>query len=268
MKAININWVPSTEYQDRTKVLKYITKNAIVNAVKDAQAALSIYDSARPDGSPDMMAKAQLFDEYQRLVALYNEVMAGNVKPVEEAAQEVEAPKEVKPIYEKTLRAIVIGLKNFADGRGVNFMFETAEVLKDHTKDQLISEITPYINEEFGKSAGEILQLFDTAIGEDNGKSFIKTYEEGVQASKKSHKAQAKKTEVEAEPKAEKAHTHRADAQERLDKYSKELLEKEALLKADNFASKDGKKACIKRIASLNRKIARAKNSLGNNSEK
>ena len=215
---VTINWAPKADYQDRNNVIKYINKAAIVNAVTEAQLALTEYDSERPDGSPDMMAKAQLFDEYQRLVALYNRVIAGEVDKVEEQEPEV----EVKP--------------------------------------------------EKGNT-DELLSLLKVAIGDDNGATFLKNYEEDIKEAKRAAKKVRKgsagttgekkaKSASNAEKKGE-SHGNRTDAQDRLDRYSKELAEKEALLTADKFVTKDDKKACVKRIASLHRKIARANRALG-----
>lgn len=275
MKAnVQINWVPSEQYQDRTKVLKYITKEALVNAVKEAQIALSEYDneSSRPDGSPEMMAKAQLFDEYQRLSALYERVIAGEISKTEKPAPSQKEVSEVKPIYEKTLKVIANGLLNFANGQGVNFMNEVKSVLKEHSKEQLMSEIAPVLNTKFGQGATQILQLLDMAIGDDEGEQFLRNYEKDAQLTKKACKTapKAKSDKADNSEKETKTESHgnKADAQDRLDRYSKELLEKEALLKADNFSTKDEKKACIKRIASLNRKIKRAENALNSKVEK
>lgn len=265
---VTINWAPKAEYQDRNKVIKHINKAAITNAVKEAQLALAEYDSERPDGSPEMMAKAQLFDEYQRLCALYERVIAGEVNKVEEPAPVEEKAPEVKPIYDRTLKTIAIGLKTFAEGGGVNFMSEVQGVLANHEKSQLMSEISPYIYELYGDDAEEIISLLDTAIGDDRGEQFVKNYEESVQEAKKARKStpKAKADKPAKEAKAEH-HGNRADAQERLDRYTTELAEKEALLKADQFPTKDDRKACVKRIASLNRKIARANRALGNDVE-
>ena len=270
---VTIDWAPKADYQDRNKVIKYINKAAIVNAVTEAQLALAEYDSERPDGSPDMMAKAQLFDEYQRLATLYNRVIAGEVDKVEEPAPVEEQAPEVKPIFHRTLSVIANGLLNFANGEGVNFMSEVREVLKEHSKEQLMAEIAPVLNEKFGQGSGQVLQIFDMAIGDDNGATFLRKYEESVReakrAAKKARKGSAGTTgekKTKSAPAAEKkgeGHGNRADAQDRLDRYSKELTEKEALLTADKFVTKDDKKACVKRIASLHRKIARANRALG-----
>lgn len=270
---VTINWAPKADYQDRNKVIKYINKAAIVNAVTEAQLALAEYDSERPDGSPDMMAKAQLFDEYQRLAALYNRVIAGEVNKVEEPAPVEEKAPEVKPIFHRTLSVIANGLLNFANGDGVNFMSEVREVLKEHSKEQLMAEIAPVLNEKFGQGAGQILQLLDRAIGDDEGEQFLRNYEEGVREAKRAAKQVSRKSagttgekKSKSAPAAEKkgeSHGNRADAQDRLDRYTAELKEKEALLTADKFVTKDDKKACVKRIASLHRKIARANRALG-----
>lgn len=269
---VTINWAPKADYQDRNKVLKYINKAALVENVKAGQAALVEYYTSDecPSGSPDMLSKAELFDEYQRLVALYNRVIAGEKGKVEEPAPVEEKAPEVKPIFHRTLSVIANGLLNFANGEGVNFMSEVREVLKEHSKEQLMAEIAPVLEEKFGQGAGQsglVLQLLDKAIGDDKGEQFLRNYEESVREAKQARKSSSKSKSAKADKSAKGAktesHGNRADAQDRLDRYSKELAEKEALLAADKFATKDEKKACTKRIASLNRKIARANRALG-----
>ena len=272
---VTINWAPKADYQDRNKVIKYINKAAIVNAVTEAQLALTEYDSERPDGSPDMMAKAQLFDEYQRLTALYNRVIAGEVDKVEEQEPEVEVESEKGNIYELRLKMIANSLKGFVDGSSVGFMDEIQDILNEgHSVDQLLTEVRPYVAEQFGeKNTDELLSLLKVAIGDDNGATFLKNYEEDIKQAKRDAKRAAKKSagttgekkakSASAAEKKGESHGNRADAQDRLDRYTAELKEKEALLAADKFATKDDKKACVKRIASLNRKIARANRALG-----
>ena len=268
---VTINWAPKADYQDRNRVLKYINKAAIVNAVTEAQLALTEYDSERPDGSPEMMAKAQLFDEYQRLSVLYNRVIAGEVDKVEEQESEVEVKPEKGNIYELRLKMIANSLKGFVDGSSVGFMTEIQDILNEgHSVDQLLTEVRPYVAEQFGeKNTDELLSLLKVAIGDDNGATFLKNYEEDIREAKKARKKSAGTTgekKAKSAPAAEKtgeSHGNRADAQERLDRYTAELKEKEALLAADKFATKDDRKACVKRIASLNRKIARANRALG-----
>ena len=268
---VTINWAPKADYQDRNRVLKYINKAAIVNAVTEAQLALTEYDSERPDGSPEMMAKAQLFDEYQRLSALYNRVIAGEVDKVEEQESEVEVKPGKGNIYELRLKMIANSLKGFVDGSSVGFMTEIQDILNEgHSVDQLLTEVRPYVAEQFGeKNTDELLSLLKVAIGDDNGATFLKNYEEDIREAKKARKKSAGTTgekKAKSAPAAEKtgeSHGNRADAQERLDRYTAELKEKEALLAADKFATKDDRKACVKRIASLNRKIARANRALG-----
>lgn len=272
---VTINWAPKADYQDRNKVIKYINKAAIVNAVTEAQLALAEYDSERPDGSADMMAKAQLFDEYQRLVALYNRVIAGEVNKVEEQEPEVEVKSEKGNIYELRLKMIANSLKGFVDGSSVGFMNEIQDILNEgHSVDQLLTEVRPYVAEQFGeKNTDELLSLLKVAIGDDNGATFLKNYEEDIKEAKRATKKARNesagtagekkgKSASNAEKKGE-SHGNRADAQDRLDRYSKELAEKEALLTADQFPTKDEKKACVKRIASLHRKITRANRALG-----
>lgn len=65
-----------------------------------------------------------------------------------------------------------------------------------------------------------------------------------------------------APEKAERGRDRKADARERLERYGAELAEKEAALAADEFSTKEEHKACVKRVASLKRKIARANRAL------
>ena len=160
-------------------------------------------------------------------------------------------------------------------GSSVGFMTEIRDILNEgYSVDQLLMEVRPYVAEQFGeKNTDELLSLLKVAIGDDNGATFLKNYEEDIKQAKKDAKRAAKKsagttTEKKAKsaPAAEKkgeSHGNRADAQDRLDRYTAELKEKEALLVAGRFPTKDDKKACLKRIASLFRKIARAKRALG-----
>lgn len=170
MKAIV--WNPSEKYQDRNRFIKYISKQECVQAVEEAQSALTEIDKNRPDTAPGMMSKAELADEYQRLVNLYNEwSLGGNA--------ETEAP-------------------------------QTEEAVPSE------SEVEP-----------------------------------------KAEKEPKKKAEKEPSTKGREA-----DAHERFDKYTKELAEKEALVKENKFSTPEEKKTCLKRIASLNRKIKRAEKTL------
>lgn len=279
--TIAINWAPQADYQDRNKVLKYIHKAALVENVKAGQAALSEYDNPEdlPEGSPEMLSKAQLFDEYQRLVALYNAVMAGERGKHEPKVPVEEEKAEKGSIYGLRLKMIAQSLKGFVDGSSVTFMTEIQEILNEgHSVDQLFTEVRPYVAEQFGeKNTDELLALLRTAVGDDNGATFLKNYEEDIKQAKKDAKRGRKgsagttgekkaKSSSNAEKKAE-GHGNRADAQDRLDRYSKELEEKEVLLTAGQFATKEDRKACVKRIASLNRKIARANRALGNSVE-
>lgn len=276
---IVINWAPQADYQDRNKVLKYINKAALVDNVKAGQIALEAYDDPEnyPAGSPDMLSKAQLFDEYQRLVALYTAVMNGEKGVTEKAVPVEEKTAEKGNIYELRLKMIANSLKGFVDGSSVGFMAEIRDILNEgYSVDQLLTEVRPYVAEQFGeKNTDELLQLLGVAIGDDNGATFLRNYEEGVKMAKKEAKRARKgsggttgekksKRASNAEKKGE-SHGNRADAQDRLDRYTAELKEKEALLTADRFATKDEKKACVKRIASLHRKIARANRALGIN---
>lgn len=274
--TIAINWTPQADYQDRNKVLKYINKAALVDNVKAGQAALEAYDDPEnyPSGSPEMLGKAQLFDEYQRLVALYNDVMAGRKGKVEKPAPEPEPEEEKGNIYELRLKVIANSLKGFVDGSSVGFMHEIQNILNEgYSVDQLLTEVRPYVVKKFGeKNTDELLSLLKVAIGDDNGATFLKNYEESIKQAKKDAKRAAKKsagTTAEKKTKSasnaekkDESHGNRADAQNRLDRYTAELKEKEALLAADQFPTKDDKKACVKRIASLHRKIARANRAL------
>ena len=274
---VTIAWAPQADYQDRNKVLKYINKAALVDNVKAGQAALEAYDDPGnyPSGSPDMLSKAQLFDEYQRLTALYNDVMAGRKGKAEKPAPEPKAKEEKGNIYELRLKVIANSLKGFVDGSSVGFMTEIRDILNDgHSVDQLLTEVRPYVAEQFGeKNTDELLSLLKVAIGDDNGATFLKNYEEDIRKAKKARKGSAGTTgekKAKSAPAADKnaeSHGNRAGAQERLDRYTAELKEKEALLTADQFPTKDDKKACVKRIASLHRKIARANRALGNGAE-
>lgn len=163
------NWAPNATYANRNKVLKYTPKVDLVNEVKAAQSALSEWDKESPDTSLDMMSKAEIYSEYERLITLYKSVTAAT-------PEKNESPAE--PTADEKAESVPAAPKN-----------------------------------------------------------------------------------------AEKARDRKADAQSRLDKYSAELAEKEALLTADQFPTKDDKKACVKRIASLRRKIARANRALGKGGE-
>lgn len=159
------NWAPNAAYANRSKVLKYTSKVDLVNEVKSAQSALAEWDKESPHTSLDMMNKAEIYSEYERLIALYKSVTAATPEKNESPAEPT------------------------ADGK---------------------VESAP------------------------------------------------------AAPKSAEKRDSRADAQDRLDRYTAELAEKEALLAGGPFPTKDDRKACVKRIASLHRKIARANRALGN----
>lgn len=274
---VTINWAPKADYRDRNRVLKYINKAALVDNVKAGQAALAEYYTPDecPSGSPEMLSKAELFDEYQRLVALYNAVMAGEKGKVEKP-EPVQAAKEEKgSIYELRLKMIANSLKGFVDGSSVGFMHEIRDILDEgYNVDQLLNELRPHVAQQFGaRNVDQLLEVLETAIGNDNGATFLANYEEDVRMAKKEARKSRKGSggttgekksngASNAEKKAE-GHGNRADAQDRLDRYSKELAEKEALLNGGPFLTKEDRKACVKRIASLNRKIARANRALG-----
>lgn len=162
------NWAPNAAYANRSKVLKYTPKVELVNEVKAAQSALSEWDKESPDTSLDMMSKAEIYSEYERLIALYKSVTAAT-------PEKSEAPAEPTP--------------------------------------------------------------------EDKVES------------------------APAAPKNAEKRDNRADAQSRLDRYGEELAVKEEALKAGGFATKEERRAVVKRIASLHRKIARANRALGNGEE-
>lgn len=118
-------------------------------------------------------------------------------------------------------------------------------------------------NEEEGPTQAEI---------EANIKKYIKPAqpvktEEEIKAEKKAKKDK-KADKKEDTPKERKCKT--GTAQERLDKYTKELNEKEELAKDEKkleAMSKEDKKALRHRIASLKRKIERANKSLSSKTE-
>lgn len=159
------NWAPKAAYANRSRVLKYTPKVDLVNEVKSAQSALSEWDKESPDTSLDMMSKAEIYSEYERLIALYKSVTAATPEKNESPAEPT------------------------ADDK---------------------AESAP------------------------------------------------------AAPKGAEKRDNRADAQDRLARYTAELKEKEALLAGGPFPTKEERKACVKRIASLHRKIARANRALGN----
>ena len=159
------NWAPKAAYANRSKVLKYTPKVDLVNEVKTAQSALAEWDKESPDISLDMMSKAEIYSEYERLIALYESVTAA----------------------------------------------------------------TPEKNESPAEPT-----------------------------------ADDKVESAPAAPKSAEKRDNRADAQGRLARYTAELAEKEALLAGGPFPTKDDRRACVKRIASLHRKIARANRALGN----
>jgi hypothetical protein len=98
-------------------------------------------------------------------------------------------------------------------------------------------------------------------------KSEEEEVKEASKANKKAKADKAPKAEKKASVEGEKKSAPRiGDANERLTKYSEELVEKEALVaNAEEFAklSKEDAKAIKHRIASLKRKIERANKALG-----
>lgn len=163
------NWAPNAAYANRSKVLKYTSKVDLVNEVKAAQSALAEWDKESLDTSLDMMSKAEIYSEYERLIALYKSVTAAATPEKNESPAEPTAEDKV--------------------------------------------ESAP------------------------------------------------------AAPESAEKEDRRADAQDRLARYTAELAEKEALLAGGPFPTKEERKACVKRIASLHRKIARANRALGNGVE-
>ena len=151
---VTINWAPKADYQDRNRVLKYINKAALVDNVKAGQAALAEYYTPDecPSGSPEMLSKAELFDEYQRLVALYSEVVAGRKGKVEVAVPTEEKKPERGNIYEPRLKVIANSLKGFVDGSSVGFMNEIQDILDEgYNVDQLLNELRPHVAQQFGR---------------------------------------------------------------------------------------------------------------------
>lgn len=118
---------------------------------------------------------------------------------------------------------------------------------------------------EFAKNVATCIKTADVLAEEARAKAEAEAAKKAEEEAKRAKKA-AKVAKPEAEPKAAKKSpkenvntdkkARRGDAQERLDKYTAELKEKEAIAEP----SKEVKH----RIASLKRKIARAEKALGN----
>lgn len=118
---------------------------------------------------------------------------------------------------------------------------------------------------EIAKNVATCIKTADVLAEEARAKAEAEAAKKAEEEAKRAKKA-AKVAKQEAEPKAAKKNpkenvntdkkARRGDAQERLDKYTAELKEKEAIAEP----SKEVKH----RIASLKRKIARAEKALGN----
>lgn len=118
---------------------------------------------------------------------------------------------------------------------------------------------------EIAKNVATCIKTADVLAEEARAKAEAEAAKKAEEEAKRAKKA-AKVAKPEAEPKAAKKNpkenvntdkkARRGDAQERLDKYTAELKEKEAIAEP----SKEVKH----RIASLKRKIARAEKALGN----
>lgn len=118
---------------------------------------------------------------------------------------------------------------------------------------------------EIAKNVATCIKTADVLAEEARAKAEAEATKKAEEEAKRAKKA-AKVAKPEAEPKAAKKNpkenvntdkkARRGDAQERLDKYTAELKEKEAIAEP----SKEVKH----RIASLKRKIARAEKALGN----
>lgn len=111
---------------------------------------------------------------------------------------------------------------------------------------------------EIEKNVATCIKTADVLAKEAKERAEQKAREEAEKAARKAKKAaKADKGEAKApknEPKPEKTGGSRGTAQERLNKYTAELAEKEAI--------KEPSKDVKKRIASLKRKIERAKRAL------
>lgn len=129
----------------------------------------------------------------------------------------------------------------------------------------IYKELSEKREAEIAKNVATCIKTADVLAEEARAKAEAEAAKKAEEEAKRAKKA-AKVAKPEAEPKAakkspkENANTdkkaRRGDAQERLDKYTAELKEKEAIAEP----SKEVKH----RIASLKRKIARAEKALGN----
>lgn len=129
----------------------------------------------------------------------------------------------------------------------------------------IYKELSEKREAEIAKNVATCIKTADVLAEEARAKAEAEAAKKAEEEAKRAKKA-AKVAKPEAEPKAAKKSpkenvntdkkARRGDAQERLDKYTAELKEKEAIAKP----SKEVKH----RIASLKRKIARAEKALGN----
>lgn len=129
----------------------------------------------------------------------------------------------------------------------------------------IYKELSEKREAEIAKNVATCIKTADVLAEETRTKAEAEAAKKAEEEAKRAKKA-AKVAKPEAEPKAAKKNpkenvntdkkARRGDAQERLDKYTAELKEKEAIAEP----SKEVKH----RIASLKRKIARAEKALGN----
>lgn len=129
----------------------------------------------------------------------------------------------------------------------------------------IYKELSENREAEIAKNVATCIKTADVLAEEARAKAEAEAAKKAEEEAKRAKKA-AKVAKPEAEPKAAKKSpkenvntdkkARRGDAQERLDKYTAELKEKEAIAEP----SKEVKH----RIASLKRKIARAEKALGN----
>lgn len=125
----------------------------------------------------------------------------------------------------------------------------------------IYKELSEKREAEIAKNVATCIKTADVLAEETRAKAEAEAAKKAEEEAKRAKKA-AKVAKSEAEPKAAKENVNtdkkarRGDAQERLDKYTAELKEKEAIAEP----SKEVKH----RIASLKRKIERAEKALGN----
>lgn len=125
----------------------------------------------------------------------------------------------------------------------------------------IYKELSEKREAEIAKNVATCIKTADVLAEEARAKAEAEAAKKAEEEAKRAKKA-AKVAKSEAEPKAAKENVNtdkkarRGDAQERLDKYTAELKEKEAIAEP----SKEVKH----RIASLKRKIERAEKALGN----